>query len=347
MSALTTIVHEPQLMPNMTAFEMQAAIAALAKLGAASMPKITLRQAMDACLEQKALGLRRRNYLGSLRQYWNQFARGRESMLIREITVEHLDQWFKDRHESPSCRSSNIGRLSALFAFAHRRGWIAENPCMRLERATTIRSEPFILNLEQCAKLMYRTERFKPCALAYLTLTLFAGVRPAETRGISWDDITDQYIKVSARASKVRTRRIVELQETAVLWLERARLLGSTLPVSHMTHRRYTRSFRQLLGFTEWPQDCLRHSLISYLLATREDAAYVAFHCGTSTSMVHRHYKALVEKSAGEKFFNAIRPRPLLTLLDCPLDEGELARMANTITKPAKTVSRYYGLKSA
>src|SRR5262245_35016299 len=95
----------------------------------------------------------RRAYVGSLRAYLGRFAKGREQRLIASFTVEEVEQWFDSRNESNGTRMSNTGRLSALFSFAVRRGWMENNPCRQLEPIRVDRKPPSILSPDQASRL--------------------------------------------------------------------------------------------------------------------------------------------------------------------------------------------------
>src|SRR5690349_1821911 len=90
---------------------------------------VTLKTAIDSLLVAKRLANLRPQYLKSLRAYLAQFSRGRESSPVSAVDVFALESWFAGRSEALATMASNIGRLSALFAFCERRGWISRNPC--------------------------------------------------------------------------------------------------------------------------------------------------------------------------------------------------------------------------
>jgi hypothetical protein len=64
--------------------------------------------------------------------------------------------------------------------------------------------------------------------------------------------------------------------------------------LKHITRRRYLRALRDYLRFKRWPQDVLRHTAASNLLAFHQDAGKVAAFLGHSAGILLRHYKALV-----------------------------------------------------
>jgi hypothetical protein len=57
-----------------------------------------------------------------------------------------------------------------------------------------------------------------------------------------------------------------------------------------------------------WPQDVLRHTAASNLLAHHQDVGKVAAFLGNSAGILLTHYKALVEKEDAEKFMK-LMPR--------------------------------------
>ena len=257
---------------------------------------VNLGAAITSLLLSKRMSNCRPRYINSLKTYLSQFSRDRESQLLDTFDVFEIERWFTNRTEALSTMSSNIGRLSALFGFCERRGWIAKNPCKQLERIRIDRKAPRILSLEQSALLIRYIAANKPNELAFFTLSMFAGIRPEELERIGWDAVNLErgIVTIDAAASKVRQRRIVDLEPTTVQWLKAAKAANSRLPVLKMTRRRYLDHAERLLGFTGWPQDCLRHTAASFLLAKLKDAPQVADRLGNSPGILLRHYRELV-----------------------------------------------------
>ena len=71
-------------------------------------------------------------------------------------------------------------------------------------------------------------------------------------------------------------------------------LTGARLPVKKATRRRYLDHAERLLGFETWPQDCLRHTAASFMIAQHRDAGFVADCLGNSPGILLRHYRELV-----------------------------------------------------
>lgn len=279
----------------------------------APAPSITLRKAIDETILSKRKANRRERYVDGLEQYLNLFARGRETTPVSDFTAEKIEAWFDGRGEKPETRNSNLGRLSAMFDLCWRRRYITENPCERVESASVDSRTPAVLTLAQCAKAIQWARKEHPKFLAWLALALFAGVRPeAEGDNLTWDviDLKRGRLRIEGDATKVRTHRIVDLNTCppALAWLRVAEKLKSPLEIPHPTRRRYLRKLRDHLGFEKWPQDVLRHTAASNLLAFHQDAGKVAAFLGNSAGTLLRRYKALVFKEDAEKFM-ALLPK--------------------------------------
>lgn len=143
-----------------------------------------------------------------------------------------------------------------------------------------------------------------PRALPYLALALFCGIRPDELGRMTPADVHvgRRVVMVSAAASKVRQRRIISMPDAAAAWLE---LPGGELPFAGIARRRQIRRWRDLLG--TWPQDVLRHTAASMMLARDGDVAAVARTLGNSPGILLRHYQELVGVDESAEFW-ALRP---------------------------------------
>jgi integrase len=261
----------------------------------------TLGAAVDDLIRAKTLANRRPSYIKSLSQYLGQFSRGRESMPLCHITLEHVESWFMGRSEAICTRASNVWRLSALFSFAIRRGWIQDNPCRRLEAVQVDREVPVIFTVAQCRAMLEFARKTFPRFIPWLALALFAGVRPDELRRLTWAsvDLEARHVVIDVAASKVRRRRITPLDEAAVRWLK----LGGDLPIAHVMKRRYIRRIRDHLALEKWPPDGLRHTAASMMLAKTDNATLVSRWLGNSSRILLDHYIELVKKDEVEAFW--------------------------------------------
>ena len=266
-----------------------------------SSNEITLGKAIDALLAAKAAANRRPGYVTSLRLYLRAFARGRENVSLAGIGLREVEAWFAGRNESLSSQASNRFRLSALFSFSIRRGWIHENPCRRLEAICIERKPPMIFTVAQCRAALHFARRKFPRFLSWLVLALFAGVRPQELDRLTWRDVDlpGAKVTVAAAMSKVHRRRVTPLAPAAVAWLK----FGGRLPLPPVSRRRYLRRTRKHLGFSAWPTDVLRHTAASMMLEREQDAGKVALWLGNSPKILLSHYHQIVSADECRKFW--------------------------------------------
>lgn len=269
---------------------------------------VTLGSAIEVLLVAKTGANCRPRYLKSLRCYLGQFARGRQATPITEITIDIIERWFAGRNEALTTRVGSAGRLWSLFSFAERRGWIVINPMRRLEPIRIDRKPPKILSVEQAQQLMEFAMYREPRSLAFFALALFAGVRPQELEGVTWQNVGAVTVTIDAAASKVRKRRIVHLHENTVEWINFARETGALLPYQMNFRTNTLRKAAKHLGFPSgWEQDILRHSAASYWMAASGDATFVSRNLGNSPEILLTHYLQLVTAESAAAFWS-IRP---------------------------------------
>lgn len=288
------------------------------RLAPKPMPRKTLSAAIEECLASKTTAARRPSYVKGLRAYLRQFSCGRESVLVSDITSNHLLSWFAGRKFAPATTAAIITRFSTFFTWCMKRGYIRDNPSIALERPNVEAKPPMILSVRQACRLVATCIRSTPDLLAWLVLGLFAGLRPEEADRVDWEawDHERSILRVDAAASKVRQRRIVNLEPNANEWLSIAHDLGNRLPMPKVTRRRHQRALREAMGWEAWPSDVLRHTAASYLLALHQDVGKVARTLGNSPGILLRHYHELVARHVALRFW-MIKPKARHRALTC------------------------------
>lgn len=253
---------------------------------------------IDAVVEAKRAANRTARYVKSLGYYLRQFAAGREDRALADFTAEDVEAWLS-RYPSSYTRQTWLNRLSTLFAFAVRRGYVAANPCDRIDRVTVDKKPPAILTLDQSRQLLSACSNvMRP----YLVLGMFAGIRPEEIERMEWPQINLDTGTVRVDG-KTRRRRLVKLEPIAVAELRKHPLRTGSVAPSSATIARWRKSARRVVGLDKWPQDLLRHTAASYLLAHHGDAGKVATMLGNSAGILLTHYHEPVTKADAEAFF--------------------------------------------
>lgn len=267
--------------------------------------KRTLRQCIEELIKSRRGANRRENYVKGLESYLNQFAKGREDKRVDSFTVRDIEAWFDSRKEANSTRASNLFRLSSLFDMAWRRGFATENVVLRVDRVSVEAKAAQIFNVEQCANILQWVKTNEPDFLGWVSLALCAGLRPEECDKVDVADLNfkNNTVRITGEMSKVRIRsRIVHFTPSAEAWLKLAVQSGARWKMPHATRRRHLRRLRDWLKLEKWPQDILRHTAASHMMAHFEDVGKVARELGNSEKIMHQHYKELVTKADGDRF---------------------------------------------
>ena len=180
-----------------------------------------------------------------------------------------------------------------------------ENVAKAAERATAIDKPPGILTPEQAAALL--AESKDNDLLAFHAIGLFAGLRVSEIKALDWRDVdlAGGFIHVGAKISKTRSRRLVPILNNLRAWLQPvAKTQG---PIVERGLRKRHESARRRAGIQQWPENCLRHSFVSYRLAATGNAAQTAFESGHDQAILFGHYREIVRPKDAERYFS-IKP---------------------------------------
>jgi len=260
---------------------------------------LCLSDAINELISAKRAANRRERYICSLSSYLRQFAKGRESVTLASITTADVENWMAN-YAGANSRQTWLNRLSTLFSWAVRRGHIAVNPTVRIERVTVDRLPPRILSPAECDLLL---QIVPTLCRPYLILGLFAGIRPEEITRLDWSAV-DLETKTVMVDGKTRRRRIVALEPKAVALLADWPIKRGMVAPSNSTLRRFKTRARAALGLSAWPQDLLRHTAASYLLALHGDAGKVATMLGNSSAVLLSHYHEPVKKEDCDRFWS-------------------------------------------
>jgi len=234
-----------------------------------------------------------------------------------DLKVEDLEQFLpwrenlpdKRKHKAKAFSSATFRNyrqsLSMVFSFAIDRGHATANPARKLAVPARENEPVHIFTVEEVKRLL---EAADIRLLPDLLLGLFAGLRPmCEALRLESQTINFQkrYIEVTAKRSKTRQRRFVQMSENLAIWLEP---LQSLLDERLNYHRcRVARVRACAATGIKWHQDILRHSFASHHLALYENAAKTSLELGhRSADMLFEHYRELVTKEDAHTYFSII-----------------------------------------
>ena len=266
--------------------------------------KITVAQLADEVLQAKRRDGLSVKYLDMLRLYFKRFRQDFGERLIADITVEELDTWLRDLPGSPKTRADYRSNIGVLFSFAAQRRMIDFNPVAFTAKPKLIDRPPDIFSVDELSALLQAAQREEPSVVPMLAIGAFAGLRDAEIRRLTWDeiDMARGHIEVKAAKAKSARRRIVPIQPNLAAWLRPyAEMKGLVAPEG--SREKIDLAF-EAAKIVRWPVNGLRHSYASYRLAATHDAPRVASELGHSTpQLLYSAYRELVLPEEAERYW--------------------------------------------
>ena len=246
-------------------------------------------------------------YLGDLSARLNRFAQS-YGVNISNVTTSDVQRWLDGLKVAPQTAKNFRTVLHTLFQFAEQRGYILKggNPVADTE---AIEANGGAIEIYTATEITALLNAAPVEFLPIVALGAFAGMRTAEIERLDWADIdlAGGFITVASDKAKTRSRRLVPVLPSLSAWL--APYAGQTGKVwkAGPNELRDTRAVTVKTAKTPWKDNALRHSFISYRLASIQDAAKVALEAGNSPSVVFRHYRELVKPDAAAAWF-AVKP---------------------------------------
>ena len=269
---------------------------------AASVP---LESAMNELIAAKKGAGRSQRYCNDLRLRLGRLCAVFENKTIAEISTANLESFLAGLNVAPETRNTFRRDIRTLWSFAEKRGWATATTAKHTERARAISLPPSVLAPEQAASLL--AESKDSDLLAFHAISLFAGLRVVETKALDWRDVdlVGGFIHVGARISKTRSRRLVPTLDCLRLWLQP--IAKTSGPIIGVNLRKRHEAARERAGINGWPENCMRHSFVSYRLAATGNAAQTALESGHDQAVLFKHYREIVRPKEAERFFS-IRP---------------------------------------
>lgn len=247
------------------------------------------------------------DYLGSLRLHLRPFAE-RFRVNISTIRTNDVNDYLRSLDVAPRTRNNTLTSLKTFFTWARDiKGALPKNTPTEAEPIEKVKSKGGaigILRPAQLAKLLAAADN--PERKVFASLAAFTGLRAEELNRVQWPDIQVErgFIEVRAENAKTAARRLVPIVPALASWLRphltsknKGRLFSSPRYAEH-----FTVWARKVIG--EWPQNAMRHSFISYRLATTQSAAQVALEAGNSAQIIFKHYRELVTPAEAEEWFS-------------------------------------------
>ena len=243
---------------------------------------------------------------------------------IETIDTAELEA-FQNARELPATSRRNERRyLSQFFNWAIQSGVIENNPVSSMRSIVTETHTPKIYTPKQTRSILRAAEKNRPELVPYLSIALFAGVRPNEILRLTWENIDLDLCEIHIRAeqSKTRRARIITIPANLRRFLfEYQKPDGAIFPYSETSLRRY-RAEVMKAAKVEPIQDGARHSFATYCLAMHGLDETLEQLGHSNPAMLFKHYKGLARnrKEQAHKYFESM-PQSEKTIIAAPFNK--------------------------
>ncbi len=288
---------------------LHVATKAYAEAHHAEVPEMTIKQVYDEMLAAKSKDGASEAYLHDLKSRLGHFSRDFQTS-IASVSTSDVDRWLRSLKLAPRSRNNHRNAIVSLFNFAKAAGYLDRDKSTAAEHTAVAKAKRKAISFfspQDFAKLLGTSDKV---ILPMFVLGGFCGLRTEEIIRLSWHDVrwAESSIIISedvAKQGEARRRRIAPLTTAAVEWLADYKAnRGRVLPLKQPEHR--VKSVCKAVGVT-WRRNGLRHSFITYRVATEKDFVRVAYECGNYPSIIRSNYDAVATEAEGKLWFS-IRP---------------------------------------
>ncbi len=225
---------------------------------------------------------------------------------------------------SPRSQQKRLVIIKAFLEWCVANQYLTANPLSgsanRIRIAKVETKEILSLGVPEAKRLLQVASLPKHQALlGWVTLALFAGVRPQEIARSQRQSLhlEEGIFRVVAKAAKTSQTRVIELHPTAIAWLKHwEKAGGPNMAFLAKGHREKWDRLRQEAGLAEnWVHDVLRHSFASMHYAAFQNASQLKALMGHSQNenTLFSHYRAVqtvvgttLTKAMAEEFWNLL-----------------------------------------
>lgn len=242
---------------------------------------------------------------------------------IDSVAAPQIGAWLA-KWESPSTRNTFRKHTVGLWRWAQKQGYLARELKTEAEQTDLAKEGPQkkgIITPETLQALLAHFRKHHPEYLAALVLATFCGLRRGEVHSQIWEhiDLASRRLQVTKAKEGTPAERIVPIARAGVAWLMHcANRKGNICPNLAIDRiRDIARGAKYDL-----PENCFRHSFITYRAALTQNVPQTAEEAGNSPSIVRKHYKKLMTKSPARAWFDS-GPVAAGEVIDMPSENKE------------------------
>lgn len=229
---------------------------------------------------------------------------------IHGITTADLEEYLKTWPE-PWTRSYHVEILHRIWSSAVKHGDLPPGIPTASDRVVRIPVEakdPVLCPFPLLQATLKAATATRPHLVPYIAIGAFSGLRSAEISRLTWADVKleERIICLPSSVTKTRRRRVVPITDNLYHWLlpfhAAARPKDKVLP--SCAHNQFRNLRRENPGLEPLPQNSLRHTCATMLLASGQTPDKVASMLGNSVPVLEAHYKGLATQTEALQHFN-------------------------------------------
>ena len=257
--------------------------------------------------------------------------------ILASVTRDDLVGWLQSKGLTGETWAGYRRAYRAMLQFAIEEGLIEFNAAAAIRPLHLDEKLPTPFTVAAVASIMQTAERHVPIMVPTLAVGFFAGLRPGEALGLTWDavDFKQKILRVIPETSKVRRSRIIEMNQTLIAWLLPHRQLSGPIGIQTPSQFNFY-MFRKPIGpgyeqegipkaerpedkrpkgiakaaSVAWIADGPRKTYATMHFATYGDAAKLAGILGhtSGSDILYKHYRGLATKADARRYWK-IRPK--------------------------------------
>lgn len=245
-----------------------------------------------------------KTYVAQLRTVLNRFAESFPGEILG-ITSSDIDAWLRGLKVSASSRNTMLICIKVLFSHARAQNCLPAEQKTAAEQLKKVKlkgDDVSVFTPDEMRRILHAAP---PHIVPILAVGAFAGIRMAEINRLEWSafDLDRGFIELRAGQAKTASRRLVPITDNLRAWIEPLEREGRV--VKHTLLHRETTALARALGL-EWPRNVLRHSFISYRIATVKSADQVALEAGNSPGIIFKNYRELATEEQADEWFGIL-----------------------------------------
>ena len=246
-----------------------------------------------------------KTYVSQLKTILNRFADAFPGEILG-VSSSDIDAWLRGFKVSSSSRNSMLVCVKVLFSYGRSQNCLPAEQMTAPEQLKKVKikndEDVSVFTPKQMGKILHVAP---PHLIPILAIGAFAGIRMAELNRLSWSafDLDRGIIELRAGQAKTASRRIIPISDNLRAWIEPLPRKGKVVRTT-LLHRETTALARALK--LEWPRNVLRHSYISYRIATVKSADQVALEAGNSPSVIFKNYRELATEDQADEWFGIL-----------------------------------------